>query len=851
MLPTRRVFRSLFGFVSWLMAATAAANHPGFAPCLANSGPTTDPPSGNVVVQILSVDPNTDLEGDDDAIPFYDNHADIYGKVVINGVSHDLPKINEDDHPHWDAHPPDATHPNGGLFRVVVPATPDPNGLTPLPVPISIQIAESDGGLTGDDDTVDINAATGKSLLDFTFDMCSFRITGDIVANGTQAVLESSGGTGDDAARIRFTVGLADGRPVSLNDAALTDLDFVQVIPRVGRLVAGKPTVLMARVVNNYPTAINPKLEVRIAGMPSGNIVDEFQLGPLGGGAVKTFYLYANDPLLFPQQGQPYTVHLTGILDPDGQLADTGHSVPEDCRAQNNGRNNRFAWRIVDTHGPSVLWAKVGMDLDLLNFAPDSHFNEIIELGEAYMRGVYPLASLDQSTSPIDVPVAITPGFDWLRAIIPGTDSADPFLMVAELGGVAALLGYDRILGVLPNKDWFERFEGWSSVTGLSLGDALPRGVIFLPRKENDADVGPALALPAHELGHTYGLSVDSAIKPKWACGTDLGALTTLICGMNKGFDEYTNDTAPFDQGNPGNGYWIAQGGESAAVGTLFGEQCDSHCFMGSTNINAHAHWSSHKSWIDASDYDHLLERLIVGGSAAAAPAPTAGDLVYVSGLIALKGSYQLGDKRYEIKQNEFGFLDIIHTPANYRMSADPMPHDKQTLGQIRFIGAGQRVLATGDIPVRFLIVSDEDGAAARAAPVSAFGLTYTMPPGTREIAVYAHADDGGYQQLGSKMVSASPPEVTLTGVRVQSQKKGRVLSTEWRGYDADGDDLKYTIAISPDRGQHWWPLGLDLEGNRAELDLRQVPRGSYAVRVIAHDGVHIGVSQTQFLRVN
>jgi hypothetical protein len=787
-----------------------------------------------VVVQILSVDPITDLEGDDDFVPFYDNHADIYGKVVINGVSNDLPMIGEDDHPHWDPHSPDGSHPNGGVFQVDVPATPDPTGVTPLPVPISIEISESDGGLTGDDDSVDINPATGKSVLEFNFDMCSLRITGDVNSNGTQAVLEASGGSGDDAARIRFQVGLADGRPVSLDDAALTDLDFVQVIPRVDRLVAGKPTVLMARVVNNYPNVIDPKLEVRIAGVPSGTIVDEFQLGPLGGGEVKTFYLYESDPLVFPQLGQPYTVHLTGILDPDGQLADAGHSVPEDCRAQNNGRNNRFTWRIVETRGPSVLWAKVGMDLDLLNFVPGSQFNEIIQLGEAYIRGVYPLASLDQSTSPVDIPVTITPGFDWLRAIIPGTDSADPFLMVAELGGVAALLGYDRILGVLPNKDWFERFEGWGSVTGLSLGDAFPRGVILLP---------------AHELGHTFGLSVDSAIKPKWACGTDLGALTTLICGMNKGFDEYTNDVAPFDEGNPGNGYWIAQGAETTAVSAMFGEQCDSHCFMGSTGINAHLHWPSHKSWIDRSDYDHLFDRLTVGSSAAAAPASTGAGLVYVSGLIALKGTYQLGNRHYEVPRNEFGFLDVIHTPASYRIAADAVPIDKAAVGQIRFMDSERRVLASGNIPVRFLIVHGEDGAAASAAPVSAFGLTYELPAGTREIGIYAPSDDGGFQQLGSRKVSASPPEVKLTGVRAQSTKSGRLFSAEWRGYDPDGDTLEYSVAISPDRGEHWWPVGLDLTAEMAQLNLGQVPSGTYAVRVIAHDGVHVGISPTQTVR--
>ena len=56
-----------------------------------------------MVVEILSVAPNTDLEGDDDFVPFYDNHADIYGFVTIDGEVFDLPQIEDTDHPHWDS----------------------------------------------------------------------------------------------------------------------------------------------------------------------------------------------------------------------------------------------------------------------------------------------------------------------------------------------------------------------------------------------------------------------------------------------------------------------------------------------------------------------------------------------------------------------------------------------------------------------------------------------------------------------------------------------------------------------------------------------------------------------------
>lgn len=64
----RRLFEFSLGTLLVLTVNTPAANHPGFAPCLASNPPTTGPPADNVVVTILSVDPNTDLKGDDDDV---------------------------------------------------------------------------------------------------------------------------------------------------------------------------------------------------------------------------------------------------------------------------------------------------------------------------------------------------------------------------------------------------------------------------------------------------------------------------------------------------------------------------------------------------------------------------------------------------------------------------------------------------------------------------------------------------------------------------------------------------------------------------------------------------------------
>jgi hypothetical protein len=52
------------------------------------------PPTQNVVVSILSVKPNPDMEG-------ADNRAYIYGTVTIDGEDFALPKINDDNFPHW------------------------------------------------------------------------------------------------------------------------------------------------------------------------------------------------------------------------------------------------------------------------------------------------------------------------------------------------------------------------------------------------------------------------------------------------------------------------------------------------------------------------------------------------------------------------------------------------------------------------------------------------------------------------------------------------------------------------------------------------------------------------------
>src|SRR6185503_2273678 len=88
----------------------------GLAPCPGSTPPNANPPSSRVVFTILSVNPESDLEGDDDYIPFYDNHADVYGTVVIDGQEFALPEVSETDDPFWG--------PGNGRFEKPVTSSP-------------------------------------------------------------------------------------------------------------------------------------------------------------------------------------------------------------------------------------------------------------------------------------------------------------------------------------------------------------------------------------------------------------------------------------------------------------------------------------------------------------------------------------------------------------------------------------------------------------------------------------------------------------------------------------------------------------------------------------------------------
>ncbi|HOU13211.1 MAG TPA: FG-GAP-like repeat-containing protein [Anaerolineae bacterium] len=105
-----------------------------------------------------------------------------------------------------------------------------------------------------------------------------------------------------------------------------------------------------------------------------------------------------------------------------------------------------------------------------------------------------------------------------------------------------------------------------------------------------------------------------------------------------------------------------------------------------------------------------------------------------------------------------------------------------------------------------------------------------------------------GTVELASRLVSAHAPTVTLLSPN-GGETVANHLHLAWRGADADGDDLFYTVQYSPDDGANWYILRMDFPDTSydvAEQDLRALPGSEHArIRVIVTDGVHVASDES------
>lgn len=784
---------------------------------------------GTVTVQIVSVKPFTDMEGEDEWIPFYNNFADIYGTVIIDGKSEDLEVIENSNFPHWIN--------DKGTFKKYVETN---------PVPITIKIRETDP--VSDDDVVDIKPSDGDDL-NITFDMCSFQIRGDCPTQSAADYVEVSG-TGDNGATIRFRVSMADNLPQTIDDIVLVDIDVVQVNHHAEYLIAEKPTIVKAVIANTFTGTKTTSMKIRFTSSePSFFREDTFD-GVILSHGVNEKYFYEESPIKLPSGTSicsKYDLKVRALVDPSYD-----HSPEKDCRVINNSNGNGHIWHVITTRGYNFLWGKVGSGYDLGNFASDEQLDKIEELGQSFIPAIFPFHDVNNYINPIDIIAPITDSaISFLTPILElfgiSATCSIPFLLTFELNGINALVSpsSDIIMGVLPHHDWFKMWESinifgcWNEVTGFSLGKLAPHAVIFLPEynknlQEESGPIGPSMSLPAHELGHTFGLSVDPRLKNVWACG-----IIEDLCGISGELDEYNLSYADKVICN---GYWILQGTESELVrGRITGAQTESLCVMDTAEVNDYekSNWASGgRRWIDSADYDHLcnklnLEKPILHCESRSIESEHFADekllrpVIYVSGMIS-----PLSDQKIYLGP-------WYHIPKGIPDRTGI--NEREDHYSFRFLTKDNKVVQEVGLPIFWNYPTSFE-----PLPVTTFGMFLPYPTGSGKVKIAKIQiwDREENELLAEQPVSSFTPKVKILSPKSgDTVIQGDTLLVSFKGKDYDEDPLTYTILLSPDDSDQWWPIAYRLTDDEYKFDTDDLDPGDYILKVLACDPVHVGES--------
>ncbi|EKQ69497.1 Calpain family cysteine protease,pre-peptidase C family protein [Leptolyngbyaceae cyanobacterium JSC-12] len=132
---------------------------------------------------------------------WFGDDADFYSRVRINGTTLTSEVVSNNNN----------AFPNWNFTRSV----------NSRYVSIEVEMWDSDGGLAGADDRIDINPGAGQNL-NITFDVVTGAITGDV--SGSRGQLLTIAGNSGDRARMWFTVNTGDWYTLNLKDAGIQDL---------------------------------------------------------------------------------------------------------------------------------------------------------------------------------------------------------------------------------------------------------------------------------------------------------------------------------------------------------------------------------------------------------------------------------------------------------------------------------------------------------------------------------------------------------------------------------------------------------------------------------------------------
>jgi hypothetical protein len=121
----------------------------------------------------------------------------------------------------------------------------------------------------------------------------------------------------------------------------------------------------------------------------------------------------------------------------------------------------------------------------------------------------------------------------------------------------------------------------------------------------------------------------------------------------------------------------------------------------------------------------------------------------------------------------------------------------------------------------------------------TSFAMRIEWVSGTQRVVLY----DPAGQEVSITEVTRNTPEVRVTTPKGgETLLAGREQTVRWEASDADGDALTYFVDISPDKGETWLALAIDLEQDTYHFDTGMFePGDGYLIRVRASDGINTG----------
>ena len=112
------------------------------------------------------------------------------------------------------------------------------------------------------------------------------------------------------------------------------------------------------------------------------------------------------------------------------------------------------------------------------------------------------------------------------------------------------------------------------------------------------------------------------------------------------------------------------------------------------------------------------------------------------------------------------------------------------------------------------------------------FGFVIPYPEGTLKV---RFSKDG--ELLGERSPSVYPPEINVVTPDSVTTAQG-TLDLSWAASDLDGDALAYSVLYSPDGGENWMTVALELDEARYSLDTSLLPGGTQGkIKVVVSDG--------------